>query len=426
MARSVLVEDVSKQYRLGQIEHKTMLREMLVGLFKSPFRRSRTPRETIWALRNIGFTIDEGEVVGIIGRNGAGKSTLLKVLSGITYPTSGRIDVTGRVSSLLEVGTGFHEELTGRENVFLNGAILGMRKKEIMRKFDEMIAFAGVEKFVDTPIKRYSSGMKLRLGFAVAAHLESDVLMIDEVLAVGDAGFQKKCLKAMDDLRSGGRTVLFVSHNMSAIENLCPRTIWIDEGELREDGDTKDVIRAYMSTFATSQQPKYDLESIESRTGNGAARFTGMEFVDSDGQTVEFVRSGDALKVRLSFRVHEEVHNPHFAFNIYSDMGTLITTISTWGTGLDIPHLAPGEGQIDLEIDSLPLMPARYYLTLRIMSPGRVQYDIVEHIALDVETADVYATGKGLNSRWGLVFLPGRWMFDKAGRTTNPTGDSTR
>ena len=212
MPKSIIVDGLSKEYRLGKLQHETMLREVLVDLVRNPFKRVRRKRESIWAVKDASFSVEEGEVVGIIGRNGAGKSTLLKLLSRITYPTSGHMTVQGRVSSLLEVGTGFHEELTGRENVFLNGSILGMKRREIISKIDEIIAFAGVEKFVDTPIKRYSSGMKLRLGFAVAAHLDPDVLFVDEVLAVGDAEFQKKCLDAMDNMSTGGRTVLFVSH----------------------------------------------------------------------------------------------------------------------------------------------------------------------------------------------------------------------
>src|SRR5258707_6915943 len=250
MNDSIRVEQLSKQYLLGKASQQTMLRERLVSFIKNPFAKETAVADTLWALREVSFCVKEGEVVGIIGRNGAGKSTLLKILSKITYPTTGRVKVCGRVASLLEVGTGFHEELTGRENIFLNGSILGMKQREVEAKLDQIIEFAGVERFIDTPIKRYSSGMRLRLGFAVAAHLDPDILIIDEVLAVGDAGFQKKCLNAMEDLRSGGRTVLFVSHNMAAVENLCTRAIWIDDGRLREDGPVQRVIESYMATFA--------------------------------------------------------------------------------------------------------------------------------------------------------------------------------
>ncbi len=412
MQTSIAVENLSKQFRLGLLRHETMLREAIVNLVKHPFKRIRKEHKTIWALKDVTFSVEEGEVVGIIGRNGAGKSTLLKVLSKITYPTAGKIKVKGKISSLLEVGTGFHEELTGRENIYLNGSILGMKKREITRKLDAIASFAGVEKFLDTPIKRFSTGMRLRLGFAVAAHLEPDVLFVDEVLAVGDADFQKKCLDAMDDMRTGGRTVLFVSHNMAAIENLCPRAIWLEGGRIQKDGEAREVIKSYLSTFAVAQQSGYDLAGITSRGGNGAIRFTGIEFLDADGRPTNLIRSGMPLFVRLHYNAHEDVYNPHFGFKIFSQMGTLVTTISTWGTRLEIPHLPPGPGQIDLEIDFLNLMPDRYYVTLTLQSIGPVRYDILDHcVAIDVEASDVYNTGRGLGSRWGVVFMPGRWKF---------------
>ena len=421
MSPVIIVENLSKQYSLGMLKHETMLREAVVNLVKHPFKRSRRKKETIWALKNVSFEVEEGEVVGIIGRNGAGKSTLLKLLSRITYPTEGRIRVRGKVSSLLEVGTGFHEELTGRENVYLNGSILGMKRREIRSKLDQIIEFAGVERFVDTPVKRYSSGMTLRLAFAVAAHLEPDVMFVDEVLAVGDAEFQKKCLRAMDELRRGGRTVLFVSHNMSAIENLCPRAIWIEGGEIREDREAKDVIRKYLSMFADGQLSNYDLSKIESRGGNGMVRYTGIEFIDADGHPSPLVRGGEPLRARLYFHAREEIHHPHFGFKIFSDMGTLLTTISTWATGFEIPSLRPGDGWIDLKIDTLNVMPARYYISLWIASDGGVHYDILDHCAaFDVEAANPYGTAKGMESRWGLVYMMGSWRYDRPSAGPGP------
>ncbi len=423
MPVAIAVENLSKRYQLGMLKHETMLREVLVNVVKHPFARAPGRKEFIWALRDVSFGVEEGEVVGIIGRNGAGKSTLLKLLSRITYPTEGRIRVRGKVSSLLEVGTGFHEELTGRENVYLNGSILGMKKREIRSKLDQIVAFAGVERFVDTPIKRYSTGMTLRLAFAVAAHLEPDVLFVDEVLAVGDAEFQKKCLKAMDDMHAGGRTVLFVSHNMSAIENLCPRAIWIEGGEVRQDGDAKDVIRAYLSMFADSQRSGHDFTGIASRGGNGAVRFTGIEFLDAEGRPNNLVRSGDEMRVRLHFDAREEIHQPHFGVMVYSDMGALVTTFSTWAAGLEIPALAPGRGQIDFTIDSLYLMPSRYYLTLWISSFGGVKYDHLDHcVALDLEPSDPYGTGKGIERKFGVVYVTGRWTFRNAGGREEANG----
>lgn len=408
MREAIHVDHLTKRYRLGSLRHETMLREVLTNAFRRG--RNKSSQQTILALDDVNFKVDVGEVVGIIGRNGAGKSTLLKLLSKITYPTSGRIHVQGRVASLIEVGTGFHDELTGRENIFLNGSILGMRKKEIDARIEQIIHFAGVEKFIDTPIKRYSSGMRLRLGFAVAAHMDPDVLFVDEVLAVGDADFQKKCLNAMDDLRSGGRTVLFVSHNMAAIENLCPRTIWIDGGKLREDGPTDRVIAAYLATFSDAQRSGYDLEKVANRGGNGMMRFTRVEFMDEQGAPASVFRCGEPMRVRFHYRVNERMKNPDIALAIHSDLGTRITTVSTWQAGYYIPELGPGTGSIDLLIDTLVLQPNRYYLSMWI-SAVEEWFDVLDHcIAIDVEESDAHSNqGRGLHPKWGLVYTPSRW-----------------
>jgi lipopolysaccharide transport system ATP-binding protein len=405
---AILVDHLTKRYRLGSLRHETMLREVITSAFRR--RRTKPPEEAILALNDVNFKVEEGEVVGLIGRNGAGKSTLLKLLSKITYPTSGRILVRGRVASLIEVGTGFHDELTGRENVYLNGSILGMRKKEIDQRLDQIIAFAGVEKFIDTPIKRYSSGMRLRLGFAVAAHMDPDVLFVDEVLAVGDADFQKKCLNAMDDMRSGGRTVMFVSHNMAAIENLCPRTIWIDAGTLREDGPSDQVIAAYLRTFSDAQRSGYDLEHVANRHGNGMVRFTRIEFLDANGEPTSVFRSGEPMRVRFHYKVNERVKNPDIALAIHSDLGTRITTVSTWQAGYYIPSVEPGTGSIDLFIDNLALQPNRYYLSMW-MSAVEEWFDVLDHcVAIDVEESDAHNNqGRGLHAKWGLVYTPSRW-----------------
>jgi lipopolysaccharide transport system ATP-binding protein len=261
---AIRCEGLAKQYRIGERESYKALRDVIADAFGSPFRRLRsalrhssngsagTEKPNIWALKDVSFEIKRGEVVGIIGRNGAGKSTLLKILSRITEPTHGHADIWGRVGSLLEVGTGFHPELTGRDNIFLNGAILGMRKTEIARKFDEIVAFAELEKFIDTPVKRYSSGMYMRLAFSVAAHLETEILFVDEVLAVGDAAFQKKCLGKMGNVSRQGRTILFVSHNMTALQKLCTRVVWLNGGQVMDAGDPRKVIDHYLQTNAVA------------------------------------------------------------------------------------------------------------------------------------------------------------------------------
>jgi homopolymeric O-antigen transport system ATP-binding protein len=412
MSYSILVEGLSKQYQIGQLHPDGLLQETLINLVKNPFHRHKRKTEAIWAIRDISFKIDEGEVVGIIGPNGAGKSTLLKLLAKITYPTSGKRQVHGRVAALLEVGTGFHGELTGRENIFLNGSILGMTKHEVERKLDAIVSFAGVEKFVDTPVKHYSSGMFLRLGFAVAAHLEPDILLVDEVLAVGDAGFQKKCLTAMGDLQKGGRTVLFVSHNMAAVENLCSRVIWIESGRIRQDGPAKDVIQAYTESFSDVPQVGVELETTSNRRGNGAIRYTRLEFISADGEPVKFIRSGDCVTFRLHYEAKERVLRPIFDVAIHTALGTLISRFTTWGSEFDVPFVDPGVGCIDLEIDCLNLMSGHYYISLVLMGQGKIFFDTLEHCAqFEVETSNFYRSGKVFHHYFGLVLFPCKWKL---------------
>jgi lipopolysaccharide transport system ATP-binding protein len=419
MSGAIRVERLSKQYVIGGGPRDTMLRERLVGLLRRPLA-SRATRQTIWALRDVSFDVEEGEVVGIIGRNGAGKSTLLKILSKITHPTSGQVATRGHVASLLEVGTGFHEELTGRENVYLNGSILGMKKRDVDARLDAIVAFAGVEQFLDTPIKRYSSGMRLRLGFAVAAHLDPDILIIDEVLAVGDAGFQKKCLNAVGELRSGGRTVLFVSHNMAAVENLCSRGIWIDQGRVAMDGPAHDVIHAYMGMFAEPDRATGDLRHIEPRLGNGQVRFTGIEFLSPDGAPQPVTRSGDGVVLRLRYHAFEAVAYPSFGFRLFTELGTMLTETSTWHNGIGIPELSPGDGYVDVELKTVNLLPGSYSLSLYVaVDPAHV-FDGLEHCArLEVEAGNVYRSGRVIDSRHGLLFFPQEWRLHGLMGTVN-------
>src|SRR5262245_5345073 len=293
----IRVENLSKQYRIGarQTPYLT-LRESIINAARSPlnwFRRNGHPEDnTIWALKDVNFEVKPGEVVGVIGRNGAGKSTLLKILSRITEPTTGQADLYGRVGSLLEVGTGFHVELSGRENIYLNGAILGMKRSEIDRKFDEIVSFAEVEKFIDTPVKHYSSGMYMRLAFAVAAHLDPEILIVDEVLAVGDAAFQKKCLGKMGDVVQQGRTVLFVSHDMTAISQLASRCLLLDGGRVAFLGATDQAIREYTRRQMAGET---DLALRKDRQGDGVIKMQSARFINSRGETVSVIGSGEPL-----------------------------------------------------------------------------------------------------------------------------------
>jgi lipopolysaccharide transport system ATP-binding protein len=311
MTAIIRVENLGKRYRLGgpQAAYST-LRETLVGAARAPFKwatRGKRPAETVWAVRDVSFEVMPGEIVGIIGRNGAGKSTLLKMLSRITEPTTGAIDLYGRVGSLLEVGTGFHPELSGRENVYLNGAILGMARQEIAQKFDEIVAFAEVEKFIDTPVKHYSSGMYLRLAFAVAAHLEPEILIVDEVLAVGDARFQRKCLDKMRTVGQQGRTVLFVSHNMPAITRLCPRTILLGEGSVLADGPSHQVVSAYLNSgLGTVAAREWSKES--DAPGDNVARLRAARVRTEDNRTVEAVDIRKPIGIEVTFDVLQGGH----------------------------------------------------------------------------------------------------------------------
>jgi lipopolysaccharide transport system ATP-binding protein len=409
MTNLISTRDLAKEYILGETHAENMLRGALVGALKRPFKRQqRTCSRSFWALKGVSLDISEGEVVGIVGRNGAGKSTFLKLLSRITYPTRGSLSVVGRIGALLEVGTGFHPEMSGRENIFLNGSILGMSRKEIRAKLDAIVDFSGVEEFIDTPIKRYSSGMGLRLGFAVAAHLEPDILLIDEVLAVGDAEFQSKCLRKLGELQSSGRTVLFVSHNLAAVENLCHRVIWIDDGRVCQDGKPQDVINAYLTKSSRLGGEDVGLNDAD-RGGQGGIRFTRLQML-ADGQPATFGRSGQELTFRLHYKVESRVRCPHFGLKIYSDLGTLLSEVSTWASGTDIRHLEPGQGSIDLTINQLNLMPNFYYLSLWCASVGGIWYDVLDRcVRLEVTESDVYGSGRGIHMRHGVLVLDCRW-----------------
>jgi lipopolysaccharide transport system ATP-binding protein len=367
MDLAVRIEGVSKLYRLGGPPHGRHLREALTAAAAAPWRRFRAWRRgeltpdvtTLWALKDVSFDVRSGEVVGIIGRNGAGKSTLLKVLSRITEPSAGQLELYGRVASLLEVGTGFHPELTGRENIYLNGAILGMSTKEIARKFDEIVAFSEVSAFLDTAVKHYSSGMYMRLAFAVAAHLDPEVLIVDEVLAVGDAAFQAKCLGKMQSVSREGRTVLFVSHNMAAIQGLCRRAIWFERGRVREDGDPSEVVPHYLS--ATAQG--FELGEADA-TPNSPLRVHCVVLRRDDGQVASSFRPGEPLLVDLHYEAREPVDRPCFWLGVVSQYGSLFAANML----LDghRPERLEGSGVLTCRFAGLPLLPQLYVLRLGV------------------------------------------------------------
>lgn len=316
---------------------------MIAESFSRPFRGSRKERaELLWALKDVSFEVPHGKAVGIIGRNGAGKSTLLKILSRITKPTRGTVRVRGRVGSLLEVGTGFHPELTGRENIFLNGAIIGMRKAEIVRKFDEIVAFAEVEKFLDTPVKRYSSGMYVRLAFAVAAHLETEILVIDEVLAVGDVAFQRKCLGKMGDLSHSGRTVLFVSHNMQAVRSLCSEAIWLERGQIEATGSSAMVIERYLDV-ATRNENLRDLNSMLAAMPKDPAFRMNYVSLEQDGVTAATVLSGKPLDLVLGYTLLRDTPGFHICVQVLDVEGTMLLETIHNGDSADLPVVDAGD-----------------------------------------------------------------------------------
>ncbi|MFQ4138584.1 ABC transporter ATP-binding protein [Nodosilinea sp. PGN35] len=357
----IQVENLSKRYVLGhsQGEKYQSLRDTLsrggrhLRQRLSPRRRRASePEEAFWALQDVSFEINQGDRVGIVGRNGAGKSTLLKILSRITEPTAGRIRMRGRVASLLEVGTGFHPELTGRENIFLNGAILGMGKAEICRKFDEIVAFAEVERFLDTPVKRYSSGMYVRLAFAVAAHLEPEILIVDEVLAVGDAQFQNKCLGKMQDVAHSGRTVLFVSHNMAAVRQLCTSALYMQQGELLLAGSAEQVVSRYLNAAPAEssrlgQVSRYGISLVD------------MALQDADGARTQAPVFDRDYRLRLVFRAQQPMTDAAVVVRLYDALGTLISSICSPEEGID-PFPIQSMVEVTFNLDRLQLLPGQY------------------------------------------------------------------
>ncbi|TKB76639.1 MAG: ABC transporter ATP-binding protein [Nitrospira sp.] len=400
---AIRVEEIGKLYRIGKREKYKTLRDTLASAFTAPFRNAgkllrgewADPGEsdpTIWALKDISFEVQRGEVIGVIGGNGAGKSTLLKILSRITEPTTGFAEIHGQVASLLEVGTGFHPELTGRENIFLNGAILGMKRAEIERKFDEIVAFSEVERFIDTTVKHYSSGMYLRLAFAVAAHLEPEILIVDEVLAVGDAAFQRKCLGKMGDVAKEGRTVFFVSHNMAAISSLCTRALLLDSGRLKVSDTPQSVIEEYLSK--TRKDAGVPLSERKDRKGGGKVRFTNASVLNNRGEVVESVVSGQDISISLAYEIpsSEKIDNAIVQIKFAGGLGQQLFACLSRTSSRESIELVPG-ARLYCNIPRLPLAPGLYTYSIWCKVAGRLEDLVSEAGMLSVSEGDYFGTG---------------------------------
>lgn len=413
MSLAIRIEQLSKRYTLGEINQRTLWNQTRDFLT----RRKRSDDEYFWALRDISLDVQEGEILGILGHNGAGKSTLLKILSQITAPTSGRVRLNGRVASLLEVGTGFHQELTGRDNVYLNGSILGMSRREVQAKFDEIVAFAGIEEFIDTPVKRYSSGMRVRLAFAVAAHLESEILIIDEVLSVGDASFQQKCLGKVAGMTDAGRTVLFVSHNTAAVEKLCRRGVVLDHGRLVFQGTQTEALGEYLQKFA---QKSASLRERTDRTGTGKLRIVGLDFRDSQGEVVQAARSGMDLEIWLHFENHARQPFPRLGARIFitTHMGVPVFVQANRLAQTTFGEL-PETGAFVCRIPRLPLPENSYQISFRI-TPETASGETLDAVrgaaTLHVAGGDFFGGGRVPPARDGLALVDGAWRLEYATR----------
>ncbi len=406
MNSAIRIENLGKQYRIGenQAAYRT-LRESITGMVKAPAQRfasllrgeaygAASLKKEIWALREVSFDVQPGEALGVIGRNGAGKTTLLKILSRITEPTEGRAEIRGRVGSLLEVGTGMHPELTGKENIFLNGAILGMKRADIKRKLDDIVEFSGVEKFINTPMKHYSSGMQVRLAFSISAHLEPDILIVDEVLAVGDAEFQRKCLGKMDEVAKGGRTVLFVSHNIAAILNLCSRGVLIDSGRVVADGAVSEVVDRYLRT-AASPTLNTPLDERVDREGDQALKIVGFSLLDGEGRPVPFAAVGEGIKIALTYktRADEGISDVHVAIGVHGMYDENLFHLSTDVRGYGFEEI-PARGVFVCDIPHLCLQPGRYTFNIFATVNGNISDWIQSAGIIEVVHGDFFGSGK--------------------------------
>jgi lipopolysaccharide transport system ATP-binding protein len=413
------VEGIGKRYRIGATmeadkSFAASAGRRLVGPIRN-FRRLRSLRhfgatetaDTIWALREVSFEVGRGEVLGIVGRNGAGKSTLLKVLSRITEPTEGTAELRGRVSCLLEVGTGFHPDLTGRDNIFLNGTMLGMSRREVGARFDEIVEFAEISKFIDTPVKRYSSGMYVRLAFSVAAHLDPDILIADEVLAVGDAEFQRKCVGQMRSVADGGRTVIFVSHNHSLISSLCTRALWLDRGRVRDEGDVDTILDRYALSFQGDES--LDVGTRTDRLGTGRIKLERVTLRDADGAVVHSVSAGTAVQLVLAYSGAEPIRGEVTAtVTAETLLREPIFTLSNRFTGEELRDL-PASGELACAVSEVPLNEGDYMWTVRLEIDGRTADFIADTSRFRVDPSEFFATSTYPGAKSGPVLLRHSW-----------------
>ena len=410
----IKVENLSKRYQIGarQASYSTF-RDSIVETLRAPFnrfRRNGRHESHIWALQDLSFEVAPGEVVGVIGRNGAGKSTLLKILSRITEPTAGQVELYGRVGSLLEVGTGFHPELSGRENVYLNGAILGMRRCEIDRKFDEIVAFAEIESFIDTPVKRYSSGMYMRLAFAVAAHLQPEILLVDEVLAVGDAAFQNKCIGKMQDISSRGRTIIFVSHNLIAIQVLCPKVIVLSRGAVEYQGATQAGLDYYMMGRQGSREGSIDVSQHQSRQAGCIPLVRFFRLLDSDGRPKCTFASGEKIIFEITINPLARLDRPEIGIGINDNLGARVFTLATYLSAAELPTMVK-ETKVLCEVAELPLAPGEYYLTLSAGNPEAYEMDdLMNFASFKVDSGNFYSNGKEILPKRGKTLVRSKWL----------------
>lgn len=404
MTTAVQFDQVSKRFVIHHQRART-LRETVLGWFEG----NRDSREELWALRDVSLSVEPGDCFGIIGANGSGKSTALKLMTHILEPTAGHVQVNGRVSALLELGAGFHPDLTGRENIYLNGSVLGISRQTMKRRLDDIVAFAELERFIDMPVKHYSSGMYMRLGFAIAINVEPDVLLTDEVLAVGDQSFQSKCMERIGQMKRDGVTIVFVSHSLDAVRGLCNKSVWLDGGRLAASGATADVIDAYMARVAELEDARLAAEhahqetAAEERWGTGEARVMNVSFLDGDGKEAHVFYTGKPMTARISYRATQRVDRPVFGVAIHRSDGLHVNGPNTRFSGFDISHIE-GDGEVDYVIESLPLLQGSYDFSAAIYDYEGVHAYDHQHRAYKF-----LVQGGPVRESYGVVYMPSHW-----------------